>query len=613
MMKKRRILGSRIEDRGTSGRVASRGLLCPRSSLVTPRSSSRQGILLLVVLSMLTLFLLIGTAFIVSANHYRQTQKTLARITETSNSTIDQDDLLNEVINQIVRDTHNQNSSLRFHSLLRDMYGNDGFVGESFYFPDDTDPAFLTLVSKYAFAIPSNILGDVRGVTNGQIVEIAVYDSGNPNDVERPRNLFGTLTSLSRMQNYYNGRVLTWTSGPMKGQSARIVGYRFDTSAAVQNATGLEGIGILRVVAFPRADGQPLTPQLNSNTSRSPEILELADVGSGINLGPTFVVNGVPFNGTGVGFNPSAAVNTAKLTTTENYFGTPLGLALTPNSSFQNMLLNTDILNDPQLVADLRATIFDNYYFTNDQMVALGIDDLTNVDHNLRAIRLKNLIGTGGVGGSDESYDAVDFQNMLLSLTQTNPVETVLPGAPSNWPSPLPVDLGTTVIPSLHRPALVNYWDGQIAGLESEPNFLRRCLMRPAWFDHPKFTGSNPDVATIVGSFENALRLNGYDPTHADVMQYSRQLMMRSIFGPWDVDNDNDGIRDSIWVDFGAPVMENSDGRLVKPLAAILVVDMDGRLNLNAHGTQDIGSGGGRDGGNPKFARTARGRLRTSA
>lgn len=54
--------------------------------------------------------------------------------------------------------------------------------------------------------------------------------------------------------------------------------------------------------------------------------------------------------------------------------------------------------------------------------------------------------------------------------------------------------------------------------------------------------------------------------------------------GSWDVDNDNDGYTDSIWMDVGYDAEPGPDGRLYKPLFAILCVDMDGKLNLNAHG-----------------------------
>ena len=55
------------------------------------------------------------------------------------------------------------------------------------------------------------------------------------------------------------------------------------------------------------------------------------------------------------------------------------------------------------------------------------------------------------------------------------------------------------------------------------------------------------------------------------------------------MDNDGDGVPDSVWVDLGLPVRATADGRLYKPLFAILCVDLDGRLNLNAHG--NVGPG----------------------
>ena len=54
--------------------------------------------------------------------------------------------------------------------------------------------------------------------------------------------------------------------------------------------------------------------------------------------------------------------------------------------------------------------------------------------------------------------------------------------------------------------------------------------------------------------------------------------------GRWDVDNDSDGVCDSIWVDLGAEVLTARDGRKYKPLFAPLVIDMDGKFNLNAQG-----------------------------
>jgi hypothetical protein len=51
------------------------------------------------------------------------------------------------------------------------------------------------------------------------------------------------------------------------------------------------------------------------------------------------------------------------------------------------------------------------------------------------------------------------------------------------------------------------------------------------------------------------------------------------------VDNDGDGLFDSQWIDVGFPLLYDDAGTAYKPKAAILVVDLDGRVNVNAHGS----------------------------
>ncbi len=50
------------------------------------------------------------------------------------------------------------------------------------------------------------------------------------------------------------------------------------------------------------------------------------------------------------------------------------------------------------------------------------------------------------------------------------------------------------------------------------------------------------------------------------------------------VDTNNDGAADAIWLDTGMPIQTGDDGTYYKPLVAYTVVDLDGRLNVNAHG-----------------------------
>jgi len=56
--------------------------------------------------------------------------------------------------------------------------------------------------------------------------------------------------------------------------------------------------------------------------------------------------------------------------------------------------------------------------------------------------------------------------------------------------------------------------------------------------------------------------------------------------GSLTVDSDADGVLDSKFIDVGLPSFVDASGETVYPRAAITVVDLDGRLNLNTHGSQ---------------------------
>ena len=126
------------QGRGTrNGSESSCWLLsCSRPPPGGPRTRSlllalplrRRGVLLLVVLSLLVLFMLIGTAFLMSSNQYRKGMKEQAKQDATGNYPTK---LLDRAVMQILRDTDNPQSAIRYHSLLRDLYGTDGFEGPS--------------------------------------------------------------------------------------------------------------------------------------------------------------------------------------------------------------------------------------------------------------------------------------------------------------------------------------------------------------------------------------------------------------------------------------------------------------------------------------------------
>ena len=52
----------------------------------------------------------------------------------------------------------------------------------------------------------------------------------------------------------------------------------------------------------------------------------------------------------------------------------------------------------------------------------------------------------------------------------------------------------------------------------------------------------------------------------------------------YDVDNDGDGVTDSVWLDLGYPARRDSSGKLYKPLFAFMVIGLNGRIPLNTAG-----------------------------
>jgi len=676
------------------------------------RAQHRRGVLLLVVLSMLVLFLLIGATFVVMAKSQRAGAKAIEKSHETS---LQPGDRLERALRQVLRDTNNPHSAVRYHSLLRDVYGTDGFVGHAYAggmkrnnaphrIPPEnlndigdgfTGPQLHTMglgfpdfVARYAGASPANLLGPSRG----QLIDIYMQDDLglDPDDARQrdahaalgdPRNKNGlraeyvvdlelnaegltTNHGLSRTNGYYNGCLLTVLDGPAKGQTARIVQYDYISSTSVtQGDPRRIGVFRFRVMAFSRADGSPLQLGLNPQNGETNDLVYGKDVGAnglssnGVidNQDPFFgrkiMVNGRPYNGAGVGQNRFAGIagpqlDAMEVVQLENNQFVGLETALMPNSTFFNPRLMGffDAANSPGATS-----------FSGDPMAPAAFLPLNSAgDPNDSSVPIfSHYPHYTGIGGSDESYDAADFQNMFLALQYPTPRSTARvvglgnrplelgnPGAAGLINQPrdffVRLEMEGVTIPSFHRPALVNYWfhrmyrapwlvaavpdhqdrvrailspygaDGRphINGVNANDDnaapavaaqivaIKRKISLRPLREDHPNFDGSNPE-----SRYANRLSPDdGVISRMVDTKQPSNPENLRDdtltfpfweATGPWDVDNDNDGLPDSIWVDLGDPVQRTKDGRFYKPLYAFLIQDMDGRLNINAHGSPD--------------------------
>jgi hypothetical protein len=234
--------------------------------------------------------------------------------------------------------------------------------------------------------------------------------------------------------------------------------------------------------------------------------------------GHTILVNGQVFNGTGIGFDPNTG-----------------NLDLLANATLLGANVGSLLGSSPQNPKPL--ALLPNYSAT---LADVASQSAKGVFHEL-------------FGDVDEDYDAPDYQNMLLAL--------VPPGVTSY----------SNIIPSLHRPALINYWRHRIQFDTNPAALLRAISLRPLPLAnlHPNFTGGNA----------NPVLSRSIDPTNPTDVDLLYQALAA---GPWDVDNDGDGITDSIWVDLGLPIQTSPDGRTYKPLFAILCVDLDGRININA-------------------------------
>jgi hypothetical protein len=406
------------------------------------KPQSRRGVVILVVLSLLVLFVLLVVTYAIIAGQYRRAAQSYARKEWLGE---DPQKIADRVMYALVRepDVNQTWSSLRGHSLLRDVYGGSvvGTVSGA--------TTFLPIVST----------------PGGQILQFA----------------FTSSTTPKALKGFYNGSVLTFVktsanSRQLQGVSTRIVGYDHSASPATYT---------LRIMN-PMHDGidPSIQPQVNDE----------------------FVINFKPFVGTGFGYVGTTA-------------GSPrLSVeALKPNRAGDNLATFTSFVT----------------------------------------------------GGANESYDAPDYQNMIMAAVTAN-----------------------GVLPSFHRPELITHWIARdpsswntlgspgapastvpaitptsnvYAGLsQANRDFRRKLIFRPMPWDHPDFTGSN-------SAFDAAIR-------SAD------EITQALVTGPWDIDNDGDGFKDSIWIDPDLPVQTTEDGRTYKPLVAILCVDMDGRLNVNAHG-----------------------------
>lgn len=571
------------------------------------------------MLSLLALFTVLAVAFVAASGQFRRGAAIAAKAEQTGDTF---DLFLQQAMMQVVRGSQHPQSAIGPHSLLEDMYGqSDAVVGcvwpvidsnetatdVSFDWIDHYQNSPQSMLLKfvgYSFGWdrqPGIAFADDDG--NGVVDDVTEVFTNSGDDgyfglsrahpltqaIPEPGKsppVSASLPIVDNVDNYYAGRVITFTSGPAAGQSCYIV-----RSKVIAGSNGADLSKNVRTVFYitPPANGKIPNTQYGGkvvlNSTAAPD---------------RFVINGRPFSGRGMGASPYQFDPTT---------GLPVSFKPSQVNSKPNPRLR--MLDQPYRTSIDAAN---PAYGLNGKQVPIAYTP-NPVDAGMRDY----LNRYAPFVEMDEDYDAPDHQNMLLAYRQSVRRYAIDPRTGAPYDS----YRFETIAPSLHRPDLVNYFvhNGTVNPKYSTisnprwyhlpPSVRRRIILRPdpvdhydytqenvlnpiqsdGWFPGEPFTDVNqngqwdPYVASINGAepYTDLNKNKDYDV--GDRPYYNPNF--DAVDGPWDVDNDGDGSPDSIWVDLGMPVTTWSDGRLVKPLFAVMVIDLDGRINVNAHGSKN--------------------------
>ncbi|QDS93405.1 hypothetical protein FF011L_21750 [Roseimaritima multifibrata] len=492
----------------------------------------RSGVVLLLVLGMLALFSLLTATYVIFTS---QAKLASVSIGQRTTRAVAPEDLLDRASVLALSGSQDNSSAWFGQSILEDRYGNDVITGN--------------------LRNAANFLDDGSGRTSGTPGALS-YVTGVPANDRTNYRFLRVQTNLPLpVDDILTGRYFTMTEGPLKNMTFRIVRSYANRSSFTDNRRFLDRILILD--AGPHLETlithEGLTRDLATwmvpNTA-TPDVSAVGALlyGKGANgvwggggtvtsaaalatddVGLDFVINGRVRNGYGYGWNDTTGSLSNYQTITAGSENIDVPLNLLPN--------------------------YASYYIPT----AANGDPLP-------------------FGDPDEPFDVPDYRDMYLA----------------HFPESLALGPQS---PSFVRPALVNYvtayFNQSLDDMESSNperlqlilSMLIRSTMRPLPISGaPEYGGGNR-YAVFDGGAENhaafSTTINYSAPTAAGVLALAEAL----VDGPWDVDNNGNGINDSVFIDAGLPRITLPDGTLVQPMPAYRIEDLSGRVNVNTAGS----------------------------
>jgi large repetitive protein len=505
------------------------------ASSVSSRAK-RRGIVLIVVLGMLALLALIGVTFATFSN---QAQINARNFSQAA-SFPDAGEMLDYALSQLIEDTGNPSSVIRGHSFKRDMYGSDAGNNGSLLngMPDGTP-----MIVKKAVMGTGAFGGMIQLTTNIPSTSLAVDNPFYNFDFTRWILRFPAATD----QNYasvanpstYVAQTHEVLVDDAVGDGTNRYLYIAVPSAALETAIG----GTVLPKSPPPNDPlNNVAPMIKGYLSPDlPALIGTKTWSSNLNTLPPFLPSSTTlpqstqffvldgrflraFNGPGVsGMNSLVIAGTAAT-----------GL---DNALLANVFAGTLPIGHP--LAEYGNFRYNGNIFTN---VVTGFANPKATPTFTPTFGNPN--NSNFIPDMDEDYDACDLENWFLALQSAD---------------------GQVVVPSFHRPGVVSAFDWARS------------------FNPNTFSTLSADQQLLVTrAMSRVLRprtIDGHSP-----ISFPDLIPDATGHISYDVDNDGDGVTDSVWLDLGYPPKRSPGSQIFKPLFAFMIIGLNGRLPLNTAG-----------------------------